>query len=244
MDTSGRITMLILGTLLIAVSGTAGWFGLRDTPKTPGLFAVSQVVDLGTHGQGETIPTELTFRNDHDEPITIVERTASCSCSESTLDRTTLAPGETATLSVKWRLGSRRGASAEELGVVYELHGNWYTANARVHAEVEPDIVVTPWPLRFDGDRAELKTVTLKPGRKATFTVPEVHVTHPAFRAACDPTSNTVAVSFDPKPALGPVDGVRLLISTDSIHEPELSIPILLDRSTLAPMTMPTNPGG
>jgi len=67
-----RISSLLLGAALLAGSGAAGWYGLRAAPRVPGLFAAVEVVELGTHGQGETISAELTFRNDHDEPVTTI----------------------------------------------------------------------------------------------------------------------------------------------------------------------------
>ncbi len=89
--------------LLVALAG------LAVAQARAQLTAEPAEVDLGRHGQEKTVEARVTLANSGTETLQILDVRADCSCTAGTPEKTTLAPGERTTLSIKMETRSYTG---------------------------------------------------------------------------------------------------------------------------------------
>ena len=108
----------------ISVFAFAKWVrSPSDAPSvlptaTAEVHFLEQELQLGTVRLNEQIGGSLTILNDTDQPVVLCEPFKSCSCTEASLDRRTLAPRDRCSLTVAVQTGNRRGKRAEAVSVV------------------------------------------------------------------------------------------------------------------------------
>jgi hypothetical protein len=218
--------LFLVGSVACFFSAWVLMLSAWPTPE-PDLWTENSVLDIGELFQGQERRVRFELKNNFSQELEILEVIKGCACTESALTRTMLKPGETTFLQVVWRTGQARGRCGVNLGVVFKLSDDSKHHRVfRVEGDVIPDIHREPNVPTFEGTNRETKSVSLTPGRMATFKVKKVHCNHPGFTAMLLAQA-TVEITYDGKTPVR-ADGVepKLLIDTDSPHEPQMVVPL------------------
>ena len=93
--------------------------------------------DFGNVGPEATNVCEFEFTNTGDTALKIVEVTKNCGCTPFSLDKTEYAPGESGTLKVEYKPGTRPGGATQHLSVLSND-----TARPEVELTVKATVVV------------------------------------------------------------------------------------------------------
>ena len=116
---------LLLGLLVLALAGGYGY--LRSgVPTPPRLEVTPEAIDFGEIPPTEKAVVEYTVRNAGGSPLEIVRVSTSCGCTTAEIEKTTLLPGETATLRVTFdpQVMYTEGLSEEEILRIVYLKSN------------------------------------------------------------------------------------------------------------------------
>lgn len=140
----------------VATAITCGWAALLEHT----LVADRRVLEFGERRQGSDVEARFQLTNRSFRPIEIVQVTPNCECADVHVSADTLTPFSAAEVRATWKLGSRRGRSSTELLVNFKPVGENVRRALRVvlHADVTPDVAVTPGQLVFDRDLAGERT--------------------------------------------------------------------------------------
>jgi len=85
--------------------------------KAPKLSFEKTVHDFGSIKQGDQVSTEFTFTNAGKSDLNIRETKASCGCTISNLEKSTLKPGETSSIKITFNSRGRRGIQQKSISV-------------------------------------------------------------------------------------------------------------------------------
>lgn len=220
---------LLVGVLALGCSFAAGLRVLTPVSQPePTLRADPPVLDFGEVGQRETLTATVNLINSFDQAVQIVDLGRRCSCSETELSAKSVEPGQQVVMSVRWRIGTRRGTAHEELEVLYRTAtGDMATAPVRLVATVLPDVALQPEDLpAFEAGRPSSSTIKVLPGRAGAVNVKGAATNHSAFTAKADAVRNEVTVTFDPSVSGADGPNIVLTVLTDNPVASELQIPI------------------
>lgn len=223
--------------VLLAGAGVTGYFAVKPRttpPPPPGLAFSPAVQEFGTVGQGAKLEAVFTLTNHYPGPIEIVDVQTGCSCRTASVSQKSLSPGEAATMTLTWSIGTRRGEASETVWVIHTTPDESKHVWARVHlgAVVEPDIVFTPRPVTFRSGEAGVVRVRLTPGRMPTFTASDPYGNTRLLAARYLPQTTEVEVRYTPSGERDDHPGLEVLVKTSSPNEPLLRIPVTISSPT------------
>jgi hypothetical protein len=192
------------------------------------LIVEEPVLDLGKVGQMETLRAEFRLVNHFPIAVTVKELLKGCSCAEAEVSPERLEPGQSATLTIGWRTGGRRG-KASEVVTVLAMPDNAegvVTVQVRLTALVEPDVLCEPAEVRFE--RSQPGTITLRftPGRMPGVQIRSAYPSMSALQTSVDPAAGTVVVRYDPAKLDGDEPGASVMVQTTSPKEPWVTVPV------------------
>ena len=106
--------------------------------SAPKLKFDNTVYDFGNIKQGESVTTDFVFTNTGKTELNIRQTRASCGCTVSQPEKSTLAPGESSTIKVTFNSAGRRGIQQKSISVFSNDPANptqRITIKARVEIE-------------------------------------------------------------------------------------------------------------
>ena len=106
--------------------------------SAPKLKFDNPVYDFGNIKQGESVTTDFVFTNTGKSELNIRQTRASCGCTVSQPEKSTLAPGESSTIKVTFNSAGRRGIQQKSISVFSNDPANptqRITIKARVEIE-------------------------------------------------------------------------------------------------------------
>jgi len=106
---------------------------LANAPK---LTFENAVYDFGTIKQGDEVSTDFVFTNSGKNELNIRETKASCGCTVSNPEKSTLAPGESSIIKVTFNSRGRRGIQQKSISVFSNDPSN-PTQRITIKAKVE-----------------------------------------------------------------------------------------------------------
>lgn len=229
-----RVLSSLGGLVCLGLAGAAGYVALSpakpapEAPPPPALVVEQPVHDFGVVGQMETLHTEFRLVNRFPIAVTIKELLKGCSCAHAAISPERLEPGQTATLTVVWQTGGRRGKASEVVTVFALPDGEGpVTVQVRLKAQIQPDVRYEPDELRFVRTEAGTTTLQFTPGRMPDVQIRSAHPTVSALQTAVDPATGTVTVRYDPAKLEGDHPGATVMVQTTSPKEPWVSVPVV-----------------
>jgi hypothetical protein len=179
----------------------------------------------------ETLRAQFQLVNHFPTPVAFTDVLKGCSCAQVTISPERLEPGNSATLTVEWHTGGRRG-KATEVVTVYALKDGLEPAvvQVRLSALIEPDVRCEPPEVRFACDEAGTATLRFTPGRMPDVRICSAHPTIQALQTTIDPEAGTVAIRYDPSKSLGG-DSAVVIVQTTSTKEPWVRVPVVFSGS-------------
>lgn len=108
--------------------------------QAPKLTFENPVYDFGNINQGETVSTDFVFTNNGKSELNIRQTRASCGCTVSEPEKSTLQPGESSVIKVTFNSAGRRGIQQKSISVFSNDPANptqRITIKARVEIEGE-----------------------------------------------------------------------------------------------------------
>jgi len=85
----------------------------------------------------------FTISNEGDAPLELVAGKSTCQCTKFTLDRTSVGPGESATLTIKWQ-AKKKDPTFSHGGKVFTNDPDQNTLSFVVHGIIESSIITKP----------------------------------------------------------------------------------------------------
>ena len=243
-----RVASAILLVALAVASSFAAAMAVAkslavNSPTREGLIAEPAVIDFGRLQQGDQKSIQFKLVNVGKSPVKIGDLSPGCSFRYVTINTKHVPPGGAATLSLTWRVGTRRGDVTEGMGFVYECvapvePGRGDTPQVpmtaprvlqvAVRASVAPEIDYSPKRIEFTKGQAGTVVVRLSPGTRPDFTVSKVAATSRAFAPVYDAPKREVVVSYSPTSETDFGRGIQVSVVTDGVREPTLNIPVVI----------------
>ena len=219
---------------LLATSAISGYFALRGTPSPPqpGLSWDPSPGQFGNVGQGAVLDATFEVTNNFQGPVEITEVNTGCSCRSAIVSRKYLGPGERSSVKITWSVGAKRGEVADEVWLVYTTPGAAAPSRAplRLEANVLPDIRFEPNRVAFRLGQPGTARVKLTPGQMPAFIARGTLTNSTALAAICLHGGQEVEIRYTPGSELDAVEGRFVAIDTDSPNEPQLRIPVVIER--------------
>ena len=223
---------VIAGMLLVSLFSALLAAQLGTKVAVPDLVAEPAQIDLERVEQGKSYKAKFLLRNSWQDELRIAEIVGSCSCTSHVLSLSRIPAGGQSQLTLTYDSGSSCGDISSKVTVFYFRTGErqLQKLECRILANVEPNISVSPNPVRFaSGNRSAV--VQLKPQRIKSFQV---------FKVACSRAeitckaldrqslSDTLEVKLEVDVERLP-SGIRtaeLIIETSDAAVPMLRVPI------------------
>ncbi|MDQ1087699.1 hypothetical protein QE357_000897 [Siphonobacter sp. BAB-5404] len=123
--TRGMKSTLVLGLALMGLLGLSSCGDGKkegstsdDPTKFPILKFNQPEVDLGKVTEGDTLLHRFAFKNTGNAPLVIQSASASCGCTVPIIPTAAIAPGDTASLLVKFNSKNKVGANTKTVTVM------------------------------------------------------------------------------------------------------------------------------
>ena len=230
----------ILLAFAVPISGTAG-----STTNAPRIACDQPFFDFGEREATGEVVHAFVLRNAGAAPLIITRARSSCGCTTTQLADTSLEPGKTTELGIRFALRGRRGAQQKSVFVdtndpltpTFRLE---FKGTATMEIDVDPPVVqfgVIP------AEGSAERQLLVRCNSNMPFHITAVAVNDDAFRARFEPGTNAntyrVTVVNVVTQLAGSVQA-SLKISTDHPRFPVMEVPIYAyARSDLA-LTPPT----
>jgi len=177
--------------------------------------------DFGNVGPEATNVCEFSFTNTGDTVLKIVEVTKTCGCTPFSLDKTEYAPGESGTLKVEYKPGTRPGGATQHLSVLSN-DINRPEVELTVMATVVVKVAHEPATLTLlpKDNNANYPAITLTSLDNQPFSIKHFKSTANSITADYDPSLKATRFVIQPK-----VDAERLIRGLEGIIEIGLTHP-------------------
>jgi Protein of unknown function (DUF1573) len=222
-----RCIVVCLSVLCLLMGGVLLYFGTR-APAVAAFGPDSTEFDFGQVGQFEKVRTTFRLNNTLSGPVTIVRILNSCSCSETSVDKEVVGPGDSALLTIVFNTGGRQGQTQQDIPFVISYGGNHeHQLSVRIKATVVPDIESDTAEIVVDTKVPSKQTIRIHPLRSPDARLEEAFSNQPRLKVSPNKQDNTVTVSYDPgKERLDEEMTGYLFVTTKKSNDPCLRIPI------------------
>ncbi len=216
-----------------SVAGAAGYAALATSvaplsvAQPRGLVVENPIHDFGAVGQMETLRAEFRFVNHFPTAVTIKELFKGCSCADAVISPERLEPGQSATLTLAWRTGGRRGKASEVVTVLALPDGEEpVTVQVQLKAQIEPDIVYEPAEVLFDRSQSGMLILRFTPGQMPGVQILSAYASVLALQTIVDSAAGTLVVRYDPTKLDGDDSVAAIKVQTTSPKEPWITVPV------------------
>jgi len=228
-----------LPIVMLCSFGLSGWLlldavsGKHQSPSTqlviphvsgPGTIEFGNL-DVAQPVHGRT----AKITNHTGESLELGTISKACSCSEATLNKQKLEPGEEAELAVAWKIAHKRGSARDDVMLIFNSPTRQYHCSVRLQGViVRPvDLDVTQVELSADKPSGQVSLVnkTLKPAN-----ILSASANHPVLKVEIMPGQQTTRVSLNPAESW-PLSGqIYVTITTDHLMLESVPNPVLISR--------------
>lgn len=151
------------------------------------------------------------FQNVSDKEVEIVRLVSTCSCASATCSVRSVAPGESAEISVRYNPKGHPG-SFERKVFVYTREGNAPSAVLRLSVDVTSGSdLSTQWPIQMGGIRLRRTEVSFVQGKKAVETISFINLTGKALKLECEDMFLPECFTFSSGPVENGAEGVMTI---------------------------------
>ena len=175
------------------------------------------------------------FGNVGDKPLQILRLVSTCSCASATCAVRSVAPGETAEISVKYFPKGHPGRFERKI-FVYTQEGNAPAAVLRLSVDVTSGSDhSTLWPVQMGGIRLRRSDVTFIKGQKAIETINFLNLTGKTLKLQCEEMFLPQCISFSSEPVADGAEGVMTVTYDPSKPGAKDSVKLILKGLGLPP---------
>ena len=233
------LAIAVMALVAAAGFGRLAWQNSAATPAAaPALVVEPDVAELGTVRQNETLTGSYSVVNRLPVAVDITQVMKSCSCADAEVEPRHLGPGETATLKMAWKTGTKRGAVSDKITLVATTASptpQTVFAELRLTCDVQPDVVIEPATPTFTEGTPATVVLHLQPGAVGNTKVKQCFSSTKTIRVTADVDASTVTVAYDPTIPLADDNLPTIMIETTSTREPWIRVPV-----TIAPIAKET----
>lgn len=227
-----RVFLSLCGLMCLGLAGAVGYFALipikpRQAPPIA-LEVEPAIHEFGVAGQMETLRAEFRLVNRFPTAVDFTDLLRTCSCAHATVAPERLEPGQSATLTVEWQTGNRRGKASEVVTVYAVGEEGPIAVQVQLTAEIEPDVRFEPSEARFTRGETTTTVVQFSSGRMVDARINSAHTNASVLQATVDPVSNALSIQYDPAKSKGdpiPTDAA-VIVKTTSPKEPWVRVPV------------------
>lgn len=205
--------------------------GPAPTPAAPApTFAIEPgTLDLGTARQNQTLTGTAAVVNRLPVAVDIILVAKSCSCADAEVEPKRIEPGQSATLTLAWRTGSKRGPVSDRITVLANTTGErpgQVMAELQLRADVQPDVVVEPAEVVFTSGVAGEQIIRVRPGLYAGAALTGAYATPRGLTAEADASRGEVRVKYDPSAFDAGAQEVSVMVATNAPSGRWIRIPV------------------
>jgi hypothetical protein len=213
------------GAVLLACLGTTD--NPRPVEVRPSLLIEPREKDFGTIQQHEAVVAAFRVRNTFPEPVEVQKILRGCSCADTEIGSSIIQPGSEETLTVKWRVGTRRGRSIEVISLQFTVGSRpVQTAECRVAAVITPAVEADVDVIEFDRSKPSVVNVAFKSHDGSGLQLLSAVSNHPSITPRCLTDGTSIAVSFDPTVTGWTTGRLWVQVLTGNVIEPEVVLPV------------------
>ncbi|MDR3234445.1 MAG: DUF1573 domain-containing protein [Planctomycetaceae bacterium] len=146
--------VFIAGIVFLAGAGLFGFLAVRNyflsQPAVHLLAAAQKQIYVGDVFQGHTEGETLVY-NHSDKPVIISDVITNCRCSEVSVSREPILPGEKTTVKCRWDTTGLRGDTSSEFLLLFYKEGETklYSLPMSVRGNILPKFDIVPDKLEF-----------------------------------------------------------------------------------------------
>lgn len=207
-------------------------FSWPNHPTTDLEVLPAAVQNIGVVRQATESESRFTIRNRASQTIQILDAVTSCSCAGIDFSKKELAPGESASLALRWNSGGSRGSFVVRATIVYRNAGEEqsHVLTIGLTARIDPDYAVEPERLEFGPHKPLVQRVVLAPrhGSELKIGTPTCNLRFFTARVLTSEPADkhTVEVSYKPEEYYRDAGPGELLIPTNCQRQQLVRIPL------------------
>lgn len=176
----------------------------------------SRVAEVRAEPGTEKVTAKFTFKNTGSTREKIYQIETNCGCLSAKADRSSLAPGESGTLTAVFNVKGKTGAFGKALSVVAGA-AKRETIRLEVHVFIPEVVILEPSVVSWKvGEKPSSKTVRAKMNYKSPIHILQVESSRPAVEAKLSTVKDGSAyeIRITPQTTDGPLLGV-IRLDTD-----------------------------
>jgi hypothetical protein len=136
--------------ILLAVLGLGPPAAADDAPAAPGgLRFAHESIDFGICRQNTEYPAEVPYTNASDRPATDIRVKSDCGCYSAAVSHRRLEPGESGTLTVRFRTLTFSGRVRKKLHLAYKLGSETQEVPLHLELSIYGGLLLRPGRLHF-----------------------------------------------------------------------------------------------
>lgn len=213
--------------LLSAAAGVCAYYA-RPSDAEDDLIVDNSERFFASASQGAELESMFKLTNRSSAELSLDQVIAACDCTDPVLSTRRLAPNESATLKITWRIGAGRGDVHTPVTVLYGRVGMPVRnrLDLVLRASVVPDLQYHPSTITFRDDGVTRLAVSFTPGRIGVVRLVNAYCDQKAFTASLN--GDTVEVAFNKQHFSPHHSKVFLFVETESVSEKYCRIPIVV----------------
>jgi hypothetical protein len=209
---------------------SVGWalLGLAVGGARAQLSCAQPEQDVGAVKSGQVVVRRFLIVNKGRQTADILGVRTECGCLAPRMDRTRLAPGESATLEVEINtLAQAPGPQHWHAMLAFETRGQAGQLPLEVHGEIVEEVRVEPAALSLVVSGPVAHTVTVRDVRPNPLIVKAAHVTARGMQVTVNPDRRSARVEVLPDCPDGKQEAVLHLVTDDPQYR-DLRVPLTL----------------
>ena len=231
------LLLIVFGGVVALFAPSDAKIDAIDSPvasEVPRLQIAPSAYDFGRVPQFSVQDAVFQVTNHFPRTVVIREIAKSCGCSATEIEPRVIAPGGTAKLTVRWKVGDRRGAYQETIVLIACFDAVTepvaLTQKLPLVADVIPEIDFEPREIRIAASTASQGIVTVRSGPTLeNLKLLKVESTLAGLTAKLGSAPLTLEYSFDPKAYNRGWERPVLRLATTSLRETWLTIPVIVE---------------
>ena len=173
-----------------------------------------QVQEFHVTPEDKAVEATFVFKNTGPDTINIRRVQSSCGCTTAKPSKTTIAPGESGEVEVKFTFGGRKGAHQKVIAIQSDDKREW---KAMLRAWIHEPLTISPMLVYWKvGEEPQTRSVTLTAAKGEQVHVKSVKASTPGFSASVQTLKDGDAYTVSVKPSsTAQKDSAEVTVETD-----------------------------
>ena len=211
--------------LLNALTANHGGAQSKTQPVAPRVSG-PETIDFGNLDVSQPVHGRTAkITNNTGEPIELGPISKACSCSEATLSKQKLDPGEEAELTVAWKIAHKRGPSRDDVMLIFNSPTRQYHCAVRLQGVILRPVDLDALQIELSAKNSTRQVALINKTTKPV-SILSATANHPVVKVEILPGQQSARVSLNPAETW-PLSGqIYVTITTDSLFLESVQVPV------------------